>query len=208
MPEVITISAEDFERQAERLKHLARDKANIQLIMSLMTSLAAVQGLDNVLHQMLQIVLEHVGGTGLMIYYRLDSDLFYADEQGKSTKIERVVDPLVQRVFETRQFIEQQHDFSDTKMQTPKFSDASTWVFPLIVGPDVIGVCKIENMHILASELHAYLPTFFSYAPIFRKRTGNSRKKSLHAKTPNPNFARPSCSSRIRSPNVPRNSIA
>ena len=166
MSQVTTIPTDDFER---RLRRLAQDKANIHLIMNLMTSLASVQGLENTIDTMFRIVLEHVGGTNLSIHYRIDAGVFYADILGERKQLAAIVDPLVGRVFETGEFLEHEHDFGDTKMTTPQFTHASTWVFPLKVGLELIGVFKIESMHILARDLRPYLPTFFSYAALLLK---------------------------------------
>ena len=73
---------EEPARQEERLRRLAQDKANIQLMMSLIASLTSVHGLEDTIEAMLRIVLEHVGGTNLSIYYTIDEALFYADVVG------------------------------------------------------------------------------------------------------------------------------
>ncbi|MCC6698243.1 MAG: PAS domain S-box protein [Candidatus Hydrogenedentes bacterium] len=137
--------------------------------MNLMTSLASVEGLENTVAAMFRIVLEHVGGTNLSIHYRIDSNVYYVDLLGERKQLVRVEDPLVQRVFETGEFLEHKHDFRDTKMTTPEFTQASTWVFPLKVGPEFIGVFKIDSMHVLARDLLPYLPTFFNYAALLLK---------------------------------------
>ncbi|MFA6244176.1 MAG: hypothetical protein WC655_24755, partial [Candidatus Hydrogenedentales bacterium] len=171
------ISCVDLARLNKRVEVLARDKANTQLVMHLIESLAEVQGLDMTVERMLQAVLEHVGGTNLAVFYTIDSEIHYADVLGARKQISVLDDPLVKHVFESHVFMESEHDFSDTRMLTTEFTKASTWVFPLLVGQDLIGIFKIESTHFPAAEILSCLPTFFSYAALSLKNEINGYAK-------------------------------
>ena len=169
MSETITVDRDEWINLKERTRRLALDKAYLQLITNLMNKLSLVPGLENVIDNMLKIVLDSFGGTNVIIYYIIDEIKCYADIYGKRQKIDSIQDDLVKKVFETREFIKIDLDFSESKMLIPVFTKASTWIFPLIVGSDLIGVLKMEGMHIDTEEFILYLPTFFNYAALILK---------------------------------------
>jgi signal transduction histidine kinase/CheY-like chemotaxis protein len=167
--ETITIKKADWEKLNDRVRMLAADKSYLQLITNLMNKMSLVPGLENVIDTILRIVIETFGGTFDCIYYLIDNKYYYADIAGKNQKLVDIKDDLVKKVINTREFIEVELDFSETKMLTPEFSKASTWVFPLQVGPDLIGVFKIEGLHIDPKEFRQYLPPFFNYVSLILK---------------------------------------
>jgi len=169
MSDFITIAKDELANLEERVRKLATEKAYLQLLTHLMNKLSAVPGLENTIESMLKTMIDNIGGTNLMIYYVIDNEIHYVDVSGRKMKLAGVDDVLVKEVFETRRFIEQEHDFSDTKMMTPEFTKAITWVFPLLVGPDLIGVFKMEGMCIGARELRSHLELFFNYAALILK---------------------------------------
>ena len=150
----------------ERLGKLATDKAHLQLVVQLMDRMSAVPGLDNVVDNMLQAVADVIGGVNLILYYRIDEALYYADVFGLRKRVESLEDELVGSAFETREPIERQHPFENTRMLTPEFSSAYTWVVPLIIGAEVIGVLKMEGLHVAMRAVSQQLPTFFSHAAL------------------------------------------
>jgi two-component system cell cycle sensor histidine kinase/response regulator CckA len=164
MSDMITISGDELSNLEQRVKKLAMEKSYLQLLIHMMGKLSSVSGLKNMIESLLQVILNNIGGSNLILYYVLDRDIYYVDVFGKKMKLSVIEDLTVKKVFETCESIEFEHDFSDTKMMTPEFTKASTWVFPLLVGHDLIGVLKMEGMHIGTRELHLQLPTFFSYA--------------------------------------------
>jgi PAS domain S-box-containing protein len=158
------------------------EKSHLQLLIHMMGRLSTVTGLENTIENMLQVILSNIGGSNLVIHYVIDGDIYYVDVFGKKMKLSDIEDLSVKKVFETREFVEFEHDFSDTKMMTPEFTKASTWVFPLLVGRDLIGVLKMEGMHIGTRELRQQLPTFFSYAALILKNEilGHTRLKKAY----------------------------
>ncbi len=169
MSDMITISKSELDQLQERAKKLAREKSSIQLIIHLMEKLGVAPGLENTIETMLMIVLNCIGGTNIVLYYFIDHDIYYADVYGKKMKINNIDDNLIQKVLETREVIEYEHDFKDTMMITPEFTKATTWVFPLVVGHDLVGVFKMENLHIGMHDFRQQLPTFFNYAALILK---------------------------------------
>ncbi len=184
MPEMITLSKDALTRLEQRVKKLAMEKSHLQLIIHLMNQLSTVTGLENTVENMLKIVLGSIGGTNLIIYYVIDEEFYYTDVFGRSMKLSGIEDILVKRVLESREFIEHEHDFGDTQMLTPEFTKATTWVFPLLVGPDIIGVFKMEGMHIGARDMQEQLLIFFNYAALILKNEmlGYTRLKKAYDK--------------------------
>ena len=182
MSDTITIRRGDLTNLQERAKKLAMEKAHLQLIIKLMSRVSSAHGLDNTIENILRHVLDVIGGTNLVLYYKIDDDVFYWDVYGTKMRIDEIDDVLVKRVFETSEPIEYEHDFKDTKMITPEFTKAYTWVFPLLVGPEFIGVFKMENLHISTRELCEQLPIFFNYSALILKHEilGHSKLKEAY----------------------------
>ncbi|MEW5958276.1 MAG: PAS domain S-box protein [Chloroflexota bacterium] len=182
MSEMTTIPKAELSNLEERANKLAADKSSLQLIIRLMNRMSAVPGLDHTVENMLRNVLDVIGGANLSLYYIIDHDLYYADVYGEKKKLDHVADSLVKKVFESREPIEAEHEFGDTRMMTSEFSKTYTWVVPLLVGPELIGVFKMENLNIAMRELGQHLPTFFSYAALVLKNEilGHTRLKKAY----------------------------
>lgn len=184
MDDKICISNEEYLNLSERLNKLAVEKSYLQLITHLMGKMSAVSGLENTLQNLLQIILDSIGGSNLIIYYIIDNEIFYADVLGKRLKVGHIEDDAVKKVFDTKEFIELQSDFIDTKLMAEEFTKAYTWVFPLQVGNEFIGVFKIENLYVTSRDLQFHLPTFFGYAAHILKNEilGQTRLKAAFDK--------------------------
>jgi len=153
----------------ERAKKLAMEKAHLNLLVHMMSQLSMVTGLENSVANLLQVILNNIGGVHLALYYWIDEEIYYADVFGKKEKLDALEDAYVVRVAATRKFFEQAHDFCDTHMITQAFTKAQTWIIPLVVGPDLIGVLKIEGLHIGTEALKQQLPTFSNYVALLLK---------------------------------------
>jgi signal transduction histidine kinase len=160
---------EDVAVLKARLKKLATEKAYLQLVIDLMNRLSKAPGLEDTIQAILACVSESIGGTDCILYYRLDGTMHRASLFRPSERIEAVDDPLVRQVFERPEFVEIEHDFRDTKMLTPAFTNAWTWVVPLQVGGELTGVIKIVALHISTREMRPFLPTFFDFAALVLK---------------------------------------
>jgi hypothetical protein len=182
VPEMTTISKEELERMQEHVRKLARDKSHLQLVNSLMNKVSAAQGLDNMITAMLINILDVIGGVNIILYFLIDNDLFSADAYGRQIMLEHIDDEFVRKAFEFRVFIEREHDFSDTRMLTPEFSKAYTWAFPLLAGRELVGVIKLESLHISMRELYSRQPALFSYVANVLKNELRGRTRLKQAK--------------------------
>lgn len=169
MTEAINIPPEELAGLKDRLQKLAMEKSYLNLVLHMMSGLSAVTGIEDTIENMLKIILSNIGGTNLIVYYRVDEDTYYADVLGKKMKLDSIEDAHVRKAFDNHEYAEYEEDFTGTLMMTPEFTKAKTWVFPLLVGSDLIGVIKMEGMHIGAGEMKKQLPTFFSFAALILK---------------------------------------
>jgi len=163
MPDVTTAPGSELARLEERAQRLAQDKSYLQLIISLMNKVGAAEGLENVVAALLGNILDVIGGTNIVLTYCADGALYVADLMNAHRKVDRIDDDLVRRVFESREAVEVIHDFRNTRMQPPVSGNAYTWAVPLVAGKDLVGVLKLEDLHVAMRELYRHLPTFFTY---------------------------------------------
>ncbi|MDU0458678.1 MAG: PAS domain S-box protein [Geobacteraceae bacterium] len=169
MEETVTIPVGKLVYLEERARKLAREKSYLQLVMRLINRVSAVSGLDDMINCMMRNILDVVGGGNIILYYQIGSEIFSTDVYGNRTQLSTIEDELVLKVHTTREPVEVEHDFSDTRMTTPEFGKAYTWVYPLLVGQDLIGVLKMECLHIGMRELYQFLPSFFNYTALTLK---------------------------------------
>jgi PAS domain S-box-containing protein len=154
----------------ERIRKLAGEKANLQIILDLMNRIGRASGLQETIQNMLAAISETIGGTDSVLYYFVDDALFRASATCPAEKVVEVDDPLVRQVLEERKPLEIAGAFSATRMMmTPEFSKALTWLAPLMVGSELVGVIKVENLHMPATEIWPGLTTFVDFAAVVLK---------------------------------------
>jgi PAS domain S-box-containing protein len=170
MSELTSSLEDELERMKERVKRLGMEKSHLQLTTRMMQSLSMVPGLENTVETILRLVADTLGGTNTILYYYIDSDAYYADVFGKRMKLVAIDDALVEKAFETHEQAELANNFKATKMMTPEFTTASSWAFPLLVGSEIIGVLKMENLlRIWTPDSQPPFMPFFSYAALILK---------------------------------------
>lgn len=181
MEEIITISGDESARLKERVKKLAVDKSYLQLVIRLMNNISAASGFEDAVNRMLSSIVEVVGGGNIVLYYTVNTTIYLVDVYGKKSTLARIDDDIVQKVFTSGKAVECEHEFSDTGMKTPEFTKAYTWAYPLLVGPELVGVLKMENLQIGVSELCKHLPIFFNFAALILKNTLGTEMLHLQA---------------------------
>jgi signal transduction histidine kinase/DNA-binding NarL/FixJ family response regulator len=166
---MVEISQEQLDKLKERAKKLATEKSYLQLLIQLISKISSVSGLEDTIDKLLQEIVDVIGGANLILYYQIDDDIFYADLYGIRKKLTVIEDPLVLQVYQTGEPIEIQHDFKDTHLISPEFTNAYTWVYPLKVANQLIGILKMESLHIAMRDLYVHLPIFFNYVALILK---------------------------------------
>ncbi len=182
MKEMISISVDELARLKKRNQKLAKEKGSLQFYVNLINQMSAAPGLDNTIEMMLKHILNIMGGTNLILYYIIDDEIFYADVYGKKMKIDKIDDELVIKVFQTCMPLEHEGETTDSMMLGVQYSEANCFVFPLMVGKELIGVLKMETLRVVILQLHEELPSFFNFAALILKNeiVGHTKLKKAY----------------------------
>ncbi len=169
MTEMITIATAELDSLKERLRKLTRDTSRLQVAAELINRLSEVPGLDNVVETILQLLLESIGCGAISLYYPVGDELWVADLHGGRRCLEEADDPLVRQVLVTRCF--QQSPVTKTKrgLTAPDPREFSIWAQPLLVGPELVGVLRLEGVLYDNGEPLEHLSSFFNYAALVIK---------------------------------------
>ncbi|MDD5215069.1 MAG: ATP-binding protein [Methylococcales bacterium] len=149
-----------------KVRRLVEEKSTLQLVLSLIERLDAQAGMESVINSMLYSIVESIGGTNIKLYYWVGETLHYVDFLGSKTVLTEIDDSLVKEVVSQRKFIEVSTESGDALLQGDVVPGAWIWAFPLSVGEELIGVIKIENLHIGGAALRSFLPVFFRHAAL------------------------------------------
>jgi len=159
----MTTIEEQLERLTLRNKKLATEKSYLQLTISVMNSVAQVENLEEFTEMLPKIIIDAIGGTNVILYYKLEDDFYFCDAFDVKSKCERIDDILVAKVIEEKKPLFTEVEPSETLMNIDEFTEAWIWVYPLVLNNDTIGVLKLENLHIGTEGWHEYIPTLFGY---------------------------------------------
>ncbi len=169
----------EIERLKIRVRRLAEEKSYLQLIMRLIEQINPLPGVHDMVGSMLHNIVESIGGTDIKIWYWIEEEMNFASFTGERKLVSQIDDPIAAQVSQTREFIEIRSDPSDALLRGGYLPGAWTWAFPLQVGDELIGVIKLENVHIIGSSLSTYLPIFFTHAALI---LGNEIRSHLRQK--------------------------
>lgn len=154
---------EDRVEQLEnRVRKLSEEKANLYLILHMVELLNPIAGLESLLESLMTALCGSLGGSNVEIYYLDEGDIHYANLFGERYVIEKIEDDLITEVFQQHQFIEQQTDSAHTLLRGHTAAVACTWVMPLLVGKELIGVMKMTDL-LGTAQMRDYLKPFFSH---------------------------------------------
>lgn len=145
-----------------RLRKVSEEKANLYLILHLVELLNPLAGVEGLLQSLMSALCGSLGGTNVEIYYFDEGDIHYANLFGERRIVERIDDLLVAGVFKSRKFVEQPTDISHTLLVNDALPVACTWVMPLLVGSDLLGVIKMSDL-LGSAQMRDYLTPFFSH---------------------------------------------
>ena len=153
----------------EQVRTLTREKSYLQVAAELLKRLSAVPGLDNVVENILRLVLESIGGGAISLYYPVGDELWVADEHGGRRRLKEADDPLVRQVLETGCYRVTPVAPEPGGMTDPDSQVLSLWVQPLLVGPELVGVLRLEGVFFGDGEPLERLAPFFNYAALVIK---------------------------------------
>jgi PAS domain S-box-containing protein len=173
-------SAAEVQQLKNRINKLADEKSHLQLIINLIGRLNPLQGLDEMLCGMLHSIVDVIGGTNIKLYYWVEAELHYIDFHGERKTLQAIDDVAVAEVEKSHAFVEISESSERNLMQGEFVPGAWTWVFPLLAGTELIGILKLENLHISAFSLRKDLPVFFNHAAlILSNEISNSARRKI-----------------------------
>ena len=173
----MTAPIPEVDRLRDRVRKLAEEKSSLQLVIRLIEQLNPLPGLADMLRAMLVSIVETIGGTNIKLYYWDEGDLNYLDFLGGCRTLQDIDDPIVAEVARHRRFIEAEGIREDGLLVGAVVPETWTWAFPLLVGRDLIGVIKIENLHLTGAGLRDHLPIFFSHAALILSNELRNRSR-------------------------------
>ncbi|WP_051148520.1 hybrid sensor histidine kinase/response regulator [Desulfospira joergensenii] len=133
----------------ERLKILASQKSRLQIVSDILTELASVRGLENMVKKAILTIMEAIGGANVIIYYLLNDDWYYSDINTSPTKISAMDDPLVSQALSSRSLVESDELTDRFDVKIKGFAGPiHSWVFPLSAGENLIGALKLDGIFI------------------------------------------------------------
>lgn len=184
MPEMTTTLTVEPTCPEERIRKLAEDKSYLQLVMHMINRVSAASGLEDTVASVMHNILDVVGGTNIVLYYWINNHIIAADVYGRKVKLDAIDDDLVLQVISAGEAREFEHEFSNSQMTTREFGKAYTWVYPLRVRDDLIGVLKMESLNMGMREMSEQLPTFFNYTALVLKNEilGHTQLKQAYDK--------------------------
>jgi len=145
-----------------RLRKLSEEKANLYLILHMVELLNPIAGVESLLDSLMTALGGSLGGSNVEIYYLDEGDIHYANLFGERCVLDSISDPLVEEVFNRHRFKESPSDSDHTLLLGKVQAVACTWVMPLLVGKELIGVIKMTDM-LGSAKMRDYLTPFFSH---------------------------------------------
>jgi len=172
----------EIERLRGRVRRLAEEKSYLQLIVRMIEQLDPLPGVHDMVNAMLRNIIETIGGTNIKIWYWIDDDLYLSELFGDKSVVQEIDDPVALQVQATRRFVELSGEAADSLLRDGALPGSCTWCFPLLLGDELIGIVKLENIHVIGVSLLGYLPIFFSHAALLlSNEIRNYKRKKAEA---------------------------
>lgn len=150
----------------ERIRKLAAEKSNFQIVIQLINKVAAVTGLDKSVDTILRSIGEVIGGNNISLYYWIDDTIHFADAFGGRKEVRTVDDRLIQNAMAMGQPIEVNHKESGKDLEGNNYMPEYTWVVPLKIGATLVGVLKVERLNLGMREFSRQLTPFFHFVAL------------------------------------------
>jgi len=181
MTEEIAKLKDKNERLNERLKQMGREKANLQMAVNLINQLAKVDGLTDIVDQILQILVGAIGGSNIAIYYQTEERWRYVDILGIKKWMEDIDDVLVKQSVKEKTFLKEK-ETEISKLTIPGFpATYETWVYPLQVQGSFFGAIRLQGMAIEHAHYRANIDPFIQYSALILYHEISNVKKLTSA---------------------------
>ena len=130
------------------MQFVSREKSRLQFVVDLLTDVAGIRGLKNMVHHTIYTIMEAIGGLNVGIYYRRDTEWYYSDIYHDSVKIEAIDNKLVNKALTELRFVESRPVKTENVSVTVNsdIHSENVWVFPLIAGEELIGALEMKGI--------------------------------------------------------------
>jgi PAS domain S-box-containing protein len=145
-----------------RLARLASEKAVLELVVRLMGRVSAATEVEVLARDLLEGLMDVIGGTNLTLAWRSGGGWEVADVLGRRERRATLGDPGLEAALAQGAPAELPGTAEGDVGQSGSF----TWLVPLAVGGEVVGALRLEDVGLSMRELEAYLPTFFAHAAL------------------------------------------
>lgn len=153
----------ELERLRDRARRLADEKSYLQLVLNLIDQIDPGPGLEAMVCRLLQGTIAAIGGLDARLWYWIESELYCATAMDGSGPVDALTDPVAVQVKVYREPVELRGTGADSLLQGAVLPQSWTWCFPLLVGDELIGIVKLEHVHLGNPTLRALLPIFFRH---------------------------------------------
>lgn len=167
----------DQERLQERIRQLAAEKANLHLVLRLIERMNPLGAVEDLLKNLMESVLDTIGGTNIHVHYWDDGQCWHVDFLGHVARLEAIEDPLARQVAELRSFVELEVDGNPAAYREGANPASYHWGFPLLDQDVLVGVVTLEHLNITGRSMGKYLPIFFGHAALLLNHELNRRRR-------------------------------
>lgn len=172
------VPEEMTEHTGKRLRKLAFAKSKLELVLRMMIQLSKTSGLENVIKNGLEAIMEAVGATNIVLFYRHGLNYVRVDVFGEKSEMKDLEDSHILGVYKDKvpRIISSSYHNTQMTFQTRE-GQSYTWIYPLLSNEDVLGVIKVENTIYGTQGYDDALDLFFSYfAQQLRNELQNTEK--------------------------------
>ncbi|HCY85702.1 MAG TPA: hybrid sensor histidine kinase/response regulator [Desulfobacteraceae bacterium] len=149
-----------------RLKTVSKEKADLQMAVSLIDRIASATKKNDVVSVILEILVTAIGGSNIAVYYEADGKWRYTDILGTKKWLDDIDCGLVRDVLSTGEF-RKENESELSKLSIPGYPRTyETWGYPLKVGEDVFGAVRLQGMAIKHAHYRSNIDPFIQYSSL------------------------------------------
>lgn len=141
-------STKELEDLRARLDRLSQQKAHLQATVEILTHVTGASGLQNVLLQAVDTIMNILGGAEIVLYHLAFGQWFATSALERETRAVETLPPEVARCFASGQasYLKRPFAAGDPSLFAHEPAQTSDWHLPLVAGEITIGVLRIEGI--------------------------------------------------------------
>ncbi|MBI9105075.1 MAG: PAS domain S-box protein [Spirochaetales bacterium] len=165
MENKIDILEAEVLKLTQRLQILAREKSHYQMASEILTNIAQKQGLEETARQAVFTIMNALGGSNVILYYKTEKSWYSCDIYSDPQEIPGVVDWEVLAVLKKGKFLEfEGKENSDECIFGAEGTPLKSWLYPLRVAEQIFGAVKMEGVFFeYAEDIQGELKIIIKY---------------------------------------------